>query len=93
MNDFDDLKKTLIKLYALWVLADFITWGLTLLYVWLTESLVDILSELFVSLALGLIPFPFNILAIWQIDPLSIIFQTVVFFGILILLYLRSREE
>jgi hypothetical protein len=93
MNDFNDLKRTLIKLYAIWVLADFTAWGLTLLYVWLTGSLVDILSELFVSLALGLIPFPFNILAVWQIDPLSIILQTVVFFGILAFLYLRSKEN
>jgi hypothetical protein len=93
MNNSDDLKKTLIRLYGIWVLADFITWGLTLLYVGLTGSLVDVLSELFVSLALGLIPFPFNILAIWQIDPLSMIFQTVVFFGMLILLYLQSKEE
>jgi hypothetical protein len=93
MDDFDDLKKTLIKLYALWVLADLIVWGFSLFYVWLTGSLADILSELLVSLALGLIPLPFNILAIWQIDPLSIVFQTVTFFGIVVLLYLRSREE
>jgi len=93
MNDLDDLKKTLIKLYALWVLADFIVWVFSLLYVWLTGSFADVLSELLVSLALGLIPFPFNILAIWQIDPLSMLFQTLVFFGILILLYLQGKEE
>lgn len=93
MNDFNDLKKTLIKLYGIWVLADLIVWGFSLLYVWLTGSLVDILSELFVSLALGLIPFPFNILAVWQVDSLSVIFQTVIFFGILIFLMFRNREQ
>jgi len=91
MNDFNDLKKTLVKLYGIWVLADFITWGLSSLYVWLTRSLVDLLSALFISWAFGLIPFPFNILAVWQIDPLSIILQTVVFFVILAFLMLRNR--
>jgi hypothetical protein len=93
MNDFNDLKKTLIKLYGIWVLADLIVWGFSLLYIWLTGSLADILSELFVSLALGLIPFPFNILAVWQVDSLSVIFQTVIFFGILIFLMFGNREQ
>jgi type IV secretory pathway TraG/TraD family ATPase VirD4 len=91
MNGFNDLKKTLVKLYGIWVLADFIMWGLSLLYVWLTGNLVDVLSALFISLTFGLIPFPFNILALWQIDPLSIILQTVVFFAILGFLMFRNR--
>jgi len=93
MNGFSDLKRTLVKLYGMWVLADFIVWGLSLLYVWLTGNLVDLISALFVSLAFGFIPFPFNILAVWQIDPLSIILQTVVFFVMLAFLMFRNREN
>jgi hypothetical protein len=92
MDNLNDLKTTLLKLYGLWLLSDFIVWGISTLYVWITGSLVDLISELLVSLALGAIPFPFNILAIWQIDPLSIIFQTTVFFVIVIFLVLRNRE-
>jgi hypothetical protein len=67
-------------------------WGISTLCVWLTGNFVDLISALVVSLALGAIPFPINILAIWQIDPLSIIFQTIVFFAIVSLLGLRNRE-
>jgi hypothetical protein len=93
MDNIDDIKKTLLRLYGIWVLADFVLWGLSLLYVWATGSLVDLLSALFISLAFGLIPFPFNILAIWQIDPLSIVLQTVIFFLILAFLYLTNRDS
>jgi hypothetical protein len=93
MDNIDDIKKTLLRLYGIWVLADFVLWGLSLLYVWATGSLVDLLSALFISLAFGLIPFPFNILAIWQIDPLSIILQTVIFFLILAFLFLTKRDS
>ena len=52
MNSVDDLKKTLVELYAVWVLADFILLGLSLLYVWLTTgSYVDLLSALFIDWA------------------------------------------
>lgn len=67
------------KLYPAWLLADFIMGGLSLLYVALTGGFAGLLGEVAINAAVGAIPFPFNLLAIFYIAPVYIILQIIVF--------------
>jgi hypothetical protein len=93
MDGTSDLKEKLVKLYGIWVLSDIILLILSLLYVSATGSLTNLLSALLIDWVFWLIPFPFDLLATWQIDPLSIIFQLLIFFAILIFLFWKNRED
>ena len=83
----------LIRLYGYWLLSDLIVWIISLPYVLLTAGTSGIISELFVSLVLGAIPFPINIIVNWQINAYSVVFQTVVFFVLVYFSYMRNREQ
>lgn len=84
---------TLLKLYVLWVIAGLITFGLTVAYINATEGYIGTLVELAYDLAFAVIPFPIDLLAIWLIDPFSLVFQGIIFSLLLLLwLWLRSRE-
>jgi hypothetical protein len=85
MPDIEDIIALLAKLYALWIAADFIVFGISLIIVLATGSLADLIVSLLISAALGTIPFPFNILAIWSVDPLSVVAQIVVFFVLVVI--------
>ena len=67
------------KLYLPWIVADFIIGGLSLLYVALTGGLAGLLGEVAINAAIGAIPFPFNLLAIFYISPVYLILQIIVF--------------
>jgi hypothetical protein len=91
--DIEDITSILAKLYALWLLADIIVFLISLIIVWATGSLVDLIASLLMSAALGAIPFPFNILAIWYVDPLSIVAQIVVFVILVAVFQYNSSRE
>ncbi len=67
------------KLYPAWILADFITGGLSLLYVALTGGLAGLLGEVAINTVIGAIPLPFNLLMIFFISPAYLIIQIIVF--------------
>jgi hypothetical protein len=76
----------------MWVIADLIVWGLTLLYILLTGGIIDTFTELLIGLVLGLIPFPFNLIVIWQIDPVSIILQSIIFIVLVVAFLFKNRD-
>ena len=82
----------LAKYAGLWFIAGFITSALTFLIVYLVGGLIGLTTELLLSIAIGSLPFPFNFLAGWYIDPVALVaetsFQIIIFAG---LLYLTNR--
>jgi hypothetical protein len=89
----EDIKSALLKLYGIWLLADFIVLGVSSVIIWATGSLVDLMASLLVSAAFGAIPFPFNILAVWYVDPLSIIAQIILFIVLIVILQHASSRD
>lgn len=79
MPDIEDIPALLVKLYGIWIIADVIVFGISTIIVWATGSLADLMSSLLLGAVCGMIPFPFNFLAIWTVDPLSIFAQIMVF--------------
>ena len=85
MSDFGELGALLGKLYGIWIVADVIVLVISTIFVWATGSLADLIGSLAISAALGVIPFPFDLLAIWEVAPLSIVFQIAVFFVLVVI--------
>jgi hypothetical protein len=52
----------LAKLYPPWIIADVIIGFVSLLYVTVTGGLVGLIGEVAINVAVGAIPFPFNLL-------------------------------
>jgi hypothetical protein len=77
------------KLYPAWIFADFIMGGLSLLYVAITGELAGLLGEVAINAAIGAIPFPFNLLAIFYISPVYLVLQIIVF-AILFVAFFRD---
>lgn len=73
------LGSLIAKLYLPWIMADFIMGGISLLYVAVTGGLAGLLGEVATNAAIGAIPFPFNLLAIFYISPVYLILQIIVF--------------
>jgi hypothetical protein len=69
----------LVKFYFPWVLADVISWIVSLLFVLARGGLPSLITEAFMDLAIGAIPVPFNLLAIYCLSPLYLILQLVLF--------------
>ena len=88
-----DIKRFLLKLYGYWVISGFILLGLSLLWVWLTGSWVDVLTDLIISLVLESIIFPFNLLVTWVLNPLQLIAHIVIFVTLLLLRYLLETRH
>jgi hypothetical protein len=65
----------LAKLYPPWLLADLILGGVSLLYVAATGGLADLITELALNAAIGAIPFPFNLIAVFYFTPVYLILQ------------------
>ena len=79
------------KLYPAWILADFISSGISLLVIYAIGSLAGLFSEIVINTAIGAIPFPFNLLAFFYISPLYFVFQLALF--IVLLLFLKKGND
>lgn len=71
------IKKIFGMLYASWVTADFTLLLFSFLYNWLIGDLSEMLSEAIMNWLIGLIPFPFDFIVVWAIDPVYIILQVI----------------
>lgn len=69
----------LAKLYPPWIIADVIMGVVSLLYVAVTGGLAGLLGEVAMNAAIGAIPFPFNLLAVFYISPFYLILQIILF--------------
>ena len=76
----------------LWVVAGLIVMFGNLLVVWLTRSHVELLTELIVNAVFESIPFPFNLIVTWQINPISLILQIIVFIVLIVLIELLKSK-
>lgn len=72
------------EIYARWVLAGLIVTGIFLL-VALFGGFSSFLTELVIDAVFGCIPFPFDLLVTWSMNPLPVILQGI----ITVLLFLR----
>ncbi len=79
------------KLYPAWILADLISSGISFLVVYATGGLAEILGEIAINSAIGVIPFPFNLLVFFYISPFYFILQLLLF--IILLLLLRQSND
>jgi hypothetical protein len=83
-KDIKDLIHLLRKLYKIGLEADAIVFGVSMVIVFATGGLTDLIVAVLISTAFGIIPFPFNFLTIWTVDPWSIVAQTILFFVLVI---------
>jgi len=86
------LKSLALRLYGVWLLADFIVIMLSLLWVAITREIVDVLVELLMNAAIGSIPFPFNFIASWNINPIPGIIQAVLFFLLIGIFFYKDPD-
>lgn len=73
-----------------WILADVILGGASLLFVAVIGNLADFLTEVFMDVIIGAIPFQLNLLAIYYLTPLYLVFQFILF--IILLAVFASRK-
>jgi len=71
MDDF--IGGLLARFYASWYIADALVLGLSVLASSISSGWSGGLEEIIVSFTGGLIPFPVNLLAGWEISPFSMI--------------------
>lgn len=86
----DDVKVFLLKLYGYWVLAGVILLCLSVLYVWLTGSFVEVFTELIISLVIESIIFPFNLIVAGVITPLQVVFHLIIFIFLIAIFEIRK---
>ena len=79
-NGLGDL---VVEMYGRWIIAGLIVTGIFML-VALAGGFTSFLTELVTDSALGMIPFPFDLIATWSLNPLPVILQFV-FTGLLFL--------
>jgi hypothetical protein len=79
----------LAKLYPAWILADLILGGLSLLFVAATGGLAELIGGVAINAAIGAIPFPFNLIAVFYIAPIYLMLQIILF--VIIFIVLESR--
>lgn len=89
----DDIKAFFLRLYGYWVVSGLILLGLSLLWIWLTGGLVEILTELIMSLVLESFVFPSSLLVTWLINPLQLLFHFIIFITLLLLKYLLESRR
>jgi len=84
-----------LNIVVLWFTAGFIATMLAILWIWLSGGFVEIVTELVYIAVVESLPFPFNLIAGLQINPVSVIrelFLQAIIFIILILL-IKSLEK
>jgi hypothetical protein len=63
--------------YATWILAGFIV-TIIFLVVALVGGYNSFLTELVIDAAFGMIPFPFDLIVTWSMNPLPVIIQGII---------------
>jgi hypothetical protein len=80
----------LAKYLTLWYIAGFIATLFSILFILLSGGFVETVSGLMITAVIESLPFPINLLAGWQINPVSfiieLIFQTIIFVVLLFLI-------
>jgi len=93
MNDTtNDIKSFLLKYFMLWVVAGLIVMFGNLLVVWLTRSHTELLTQLMTTAVYESIPFPFNLIVTWQLNPISLILQIIVFILLVVFIELLKSK-
>jgi hypothetical protein len=84
------------KYITLWYLAGFIATLFSILVILLSGGFVETVSGLMITAVIESLPFPINLLAGWQINPVSfiieLIFQTIICVVLVFLLKGRSGD-
>jgi hypothetical protein len=84
------------KYIALWFTAGFIVTLFSILFILLSGSFVEKVSELTMVAVIESLPFPIDLLAGWQINPASLViellFQVIIFAVLVFLIEGRSRS-
>jgi len=73
------------KLWFFWGIAGLIVTFISYLYIYLTTGLVNLAVAFFTDRIIGMLIFPFSIIAYWSIDPLSVIYQAIITIVMLVL--------
>ncbi|MEM3626598.1 MAG: hypothetical protein QXZ25_01065 [Candidatus Bathyarchaeia archaeon] len=77
----------LAKYIGLWFIAGFIVTIICVIAILLSGNFVESISELTIMVIIEALPFPFNLLAGWAIDPVSVVIELIlqiVIFAILL---------
>lgn len=83
---------TLLKIWGLWSFAGMIVFCITVLYVYATEGFIWTMVELIYGLVFAILIPPLDLVALWVINPLSLIFQ-LIFQGIIFFIFLWLRKK
>jgi hypothetical protein len=86
----------LAKYLSLWFIAGFIVTLFSMLFILLSGGFIVTVSGLMIIAVIESLPFPINLLAGWQINPISfiieLIFQIIIFVVLLFLIEGRSHD-
>jgi len=88
----NDIKASLLKFYGYWVVSGVILLLLSLLFVWLRGSFVEIFTELIISLVLESFIFPISVIVAWVITPWQVIFHIIIFMFLVVLFEIILRR-
>ncbi|MEM3616139.1 MAG: hypothetical protein QXF75_01145 [Candidatus Bathyarchaeia archaeon] len=82
-----EIVSEIAKYIGLWFIAGFIVTALWIIGILLSRNIVELISELTIMTIIEALPFPFNLLAGWAIDPMSVMIELIlqiVIFAILL---------